>query len=303
MNDLIIIGTGPAGYSAAIYAKRYGLGAILIGKKSGGYAADAHLIENYPGFKSIEGVKLMQKFEEHVKSLGIEPVIDEVNDISSGKGVFKLKSVTGNAYEAKNVILASGTKHRELNVPGEKQFIGKGVAYCFTCDMPFFKDKTIAVIGGANAAAMAANLGTQYCKKVYVIVRNSKLLAEPAWAERIIDNSKIKILFNTNVVKIKGNEKVESVELDKPYNNSKILKLDGVFVEIGVVPIVDLAKEIGVNIDEKGFIIVDEVQRTNLKGFYAAGDITNKFGGFKQVITAAGQGVVAVMDIYKNLNK
>ena len=288
MYDVIIIGGGPAGVAAAIYSQRYKLKTLLITKNTGGMVLDSHLIENYPGFTKISGVELSKKFEEQIKHLNIEKIEAEIIDIDNN---LTLTDKNNNKYETKNIILALGTEKRKLNVQGEEKFLGKGVSYCYTCDAPFFKDKTVAIVGGSDSAAKAALLLADYAKKVYIIYRKENLRCEPHYLEKI-KNKNIEILNNTEIKEIKGTNFVESVTL----TNSK-LKLDGVFIEIGTIPATNLAKKLNIELDENNYIKVNNKQETNIKGVYAAGDITNQL--LKQIITAAAQGAIAANSIFQ----
>ena len=288
MYDVIIIGGGPAGVAAAIYSQRYKLKTLLITKNTGGMVLDSHLIENYPGFTKISGVELSKKFEEQIKQLNIEKIEAEIIDIDNN---LTLTDKNNNKYETKNIILALGTEKRKLNVQGEEKFLGKGVSYCYTCDAPFFKDKTVAIVGGSDSAAKAALLLADYAKKVYIIYRKENLRCEPHYLEKI-KNKNIEILNNTEIKEIKGTNFVESVTL----TNSK-LKLDGVFIEIGTIPTTNLAKKLNIELDENNYIKVNNKQETNIKGVYAAGDITNQ--PLKQIITAAAQGAIAANSIFQ----
>jgi len=288
MYDVIIIGGGPAGVAAAIYSQRYKLKTLLITKNTGGMVLDSHLIENYPGFTKISGVELSKKFEEQIKQLNIEKIEAEIIDIDNN---LTLTDKNNNKYETKNIILALGTEKRKLNVQGEEKFLGKGVSYCYTCDAPFFKDKTVAIVGGSDSAAKAALLLADYAKKVYIIYRKENLRCEPHYLEKI-KNKNIEILNNTEIKEIKGTNFVESVTL----TNSK-LKLDGVFIEIGTIPATNLAKKLNIELDENNYIKVNNKQETNIKGVYAAGDITNQL--LKQIITAAAQGAIAANSIFQ----
>ena len=288
MYDVIIIGGGPAGVAAAIYSQRYKLKTLLITKNTGGMVLDSHLIENYPGFTKISGVELSKKFEEQIKQLNIEKIEAEIIDIDNN---LTLTDKNNNKYETKNIILALGTEKRKLNVQGEEKFLGKGVSYCYTCDAPFFKDKTVAIVGVSDSAAKAALLLADYAKKVYIIYRKENLRCEPHYLEKI-KNKNIEILNNTEIKEIKGTNFVESVTL----TNSK-LKLDGVFIEIGTIPATNLAKKLNIELDENNYIKVNNKQETNIKGVYAAGDITNQL--LKQIITAAAQGAIAANSIFQ----
>ena len=294
MYDLIIIGGGPAGLSAAIYAARYKLKTLILTKIIGGEIIEAHLVENYPGTKAASGMEMMNDWKEQALNLGTEiKERYEVKEITKQEDHF----LVNNEYKAKAILLTTGTQRRKLDVKGEENFIGKGVSYCATCDSAFFKDKTVAVIGGSDSAVLAALLLTQYAKKVYIIYRKDRLRAEPIRTEKAENNPKIEIIYNANVTEIKGKDFVQSVKLD----NSNELKLDGIFIEIGSVPSTALAKELNLELDENNCIIVDKSQKTSEDKVYAAGDITTNCNGFRQVITAAAEGAIAAHSIYNDL--
>lgn len=298
--DLLIIGGGPAGYSAAIYAQRYKLKILMIAGKPGGIAQDAHLIENYPGVISKTGMDLMQDFKNHAESYGLKIEMKEVVDIKKKEEIFNVKTNDNIVYKAKFILLGLGLQRRKLNVPGEDEFLGRGVSYCATCDAFFYKNKVAAVVGGSDSATMASILLSDIAEKVYLIYRKNKLRGEPIWVERAENNPKIEIIYETNVTKINGEKLVRSVDLD----NGRKLDVNGIFIEIGSIPSASLAKELGVELDDKGYIKVDERQETNVKGVYAAGDITTASNKFKQVITAASEGAIAAESVYKeNLKK
>lgn len=294
--DVIIIGTGPAGLSSALYAARYKLKALVIGAHAGGAMSEAWKIENYPGFKSIAGMDLAQKIQEQLKPLGVEIINNEVVKIEKQKK-FKVITRSDKKFESRSLILALGTQRRKLNVPGEAEFHNKGVAYCATCDAPLFKNKTVAVIGGGDSAIKSAVLLAKYTNDVYLLVRGKELSGEPTNVEDVKKNKKIKIIYEVGVSEIKGDNRVTSVVL----NNGREIKLDGVFIEIGTTPASVLIKDLGIDLDERGYIKVDANQKTNIKLVYAAGDITNAFGNLKQVLTSAAQGAVAATSAYKDL--
>ncbi|RME54770.1 hypothetical protein D6777_02820 [Candidatus Woesearchaeota archaeon] len=294
MYDIAIIGAGPAGFTAAIYARRYRLKTLIIGEIYGGMISEAHKVCNFPTYDSIKGYELTQKMLQQVQNLGAEVVPEVVEDITKDK-VFTVK--TNNAkYQAKKVIIAIGSKKRKLNVPGETELLGKGVSYCATCDAAFFNGKTVAVIGGSNSALTAALLLAEYANKVYLIYRKDNFFrAEPAWVEQVNANDKIEILFNTNVLEILGKEKVESVK-----TTNGLIEVNGVFVEIGSTPDVRFVEKLGLE-HRDGYIVVDKFQKTNVDGIYAAGDATDNV--LKQVITACAEGAVAASTAYKEMNK
>ncbi len=300
--DLIILGAGPAGLAASIYASYHKLNHLVIGDIIGGTPIEAAVIKNWPGIKQISGVELMRNFRGHAEDLGGTVIQGRVVGLKNEKNRFEV-NVDNQYYHSKTLLLAMGTKRRRLNIPGEDKFLGKGVSYCATCDAIFFKNKIVAVVGGADSAAAAANLLAEHASKVYIIYRNSELRCQPAYLEQIKKNPKITVIYNTNVLEVHGDKKVESVFLDNPYEASQLLKTDGVFVEIGAMPSTDLLNEIDLKLNPQGYIMVDEWGRTNVLGIYAAGDITTNTMGFNQIVAAAADGATAVNAIYKYLKE
>lgn len=298
--DLIIIGAGPAGLAASVYASRYKINHLVIGKEPGGQAVEAHNVENWPGTRSISGFDLTKNMREHAESLGGKIVMDSVSNISRGDAGFDLTTHT-DQYKAKNIILALGMEYKKLSIPGEEEFKGKGVSYCPTCDAAFFQDKIVAVAGGGNSAASAAQLLSKYASKVYIIYRGDKLKIDPAYLENFAKNEKIEIIYGTNIKEIKGNQTVEKISLDKKYNDMDELEIQGVFIEIGSEPGVELVKQLGIDSDDQGFIKVNSDQSTNIPSVYASGDATTGSNKMRQMITAAAEGAVASASVYKKL--
>ncbi len=304
MYELVIIGIGPAGLAASIYASRFRIKHLLIGKELGGAMALASSVENYPGFEKISGLELAEKMAIQVKNLGGEIITDEIIKIEKENNSFLLETALGKKLRAKTIIVATGTMRKKLNVPGENEYLGKGVSYCSTCDAAFFKNKVVAVIGGANAAAMGAVHLSEFAQKVYLIYRGENLRAEPIWIERIMENPKIEVIYKTNVEEILGDGvKVNAVNLDTPYKGGRNLAVDGVFIEIGGIPGVDLVKPLGVKIDEKGFIKVDFNMSTNIPGVFAAGDVASSAGELQQIVTAVSEGAIAATSVYRYLRQ
>jgi thioredoxin reductase (NADPH) len=297
MYDLIIIGAGSAGLASAIYAARYKLKTLVICKDIGGVILEAYKVENYPGFKAISGIDLMNKFKKQAEELGVKIIEDEVIDIKKNNN-FKINTKQ-KSFESKTIIIAMGSKRRKLDVPGSDEFSGKGVSYCATCDGPLFKNKIVGVVGGSDSAANAAQLLADYAKKVYIIYRKEKLRAEPLLVEQINKNKKIEIINNTNITEIKGDKMISSVIFD----SGKEFKLDGLFIEIGILPNNEIAKKLGVKLDKEGHIIVDKAQKTNINGVYAAGDITNASNKFEQLTTATAEGSIAANSVYEFVKK
>ncbi|MFH0890361.1 MAG: FAD-dependent oxidoreductase [Candidatus Aenigmatarchaeota archaeon] len=299
MYDLIIVGGGVVGLSAAMYAGRLNMKTALIGDSIGGAIMLTDVVENYPGFERISGTELAEKFRKHAENYDVEIIEAQVESIVKKIKTFTIKS-GGKAYETKTVLIATGTKHRPLNVPGEKEFEGNGVHSCALCDGCFYKDKVIAVVGGSDSAGKEALLLTQWGKKVYIIYRGEKIHPEPVNMKRIEENKKIEIISRTNIIQIKGDKTVKSVVLDRPYKNNAELMLDAVFIEIGFTPASQLAEILGVKINEKKEIMIDRESKTNVPGVFAAGDVVD--AKFKQVITGVGEAVSAVYSAYRYEN-
>jgi len=300
-HELAIIGAGPAGYSATIYAERAGIKTLLIDKSIGGGLGNiSPKIENYPGFPSIVGMELMEKMKQHASTYTDIHFNEEVQDIKKQDDFFNVKTSKQN-YQVKAVMLTMGTDYRKLNAPGEKELTGKGVSYCATCDGFFFKNKKVAVIGGGNSALIEAIYLKQIgCQEVTVIHRRDQLRAEKNY-ENEAKNKGVKILLNKIVEKINGSQKVDFLDLKDTKTGEKTrLNVDGVFISIGEVPQNNLAKKMGLKLDDKGYIIIDRQGRTNVKGVYAAGDIT---GGLRQVVTAVGEGAIAALASTEVLGK
>ncbi|MCS7114815.1 MAG: thioredoxin-disulfide reductase [Nitrososphaerota archaeon] len=296
--DLIIIGAGVAGLTAGIYGVRSGLKTLIMEEKmAGGTVVNAPIIENYPGFERISGMELAQKIAAQCRSLGA--AIREFEKVVSLNlnGEDKIVKTDKGVYRAKAVIIASGTSHRELGVPGEAEFKGRGVTHCGICDGPLFKGKRVLVVGGGNSAVATALYLSDIVSEVKVVHRRSSFRAEEALVKALIGKSNVEVLWNTELKEIKGEKLVSKAVL---YNNKtgeiKEMPVEGIFVQVGEVPNSQLAREAGVEVDENGYIKVDIHQQTNILGVYAAGDVTNH--PFKQVGTAVGQGITAAMEAY-----
>ena len=295
--DIIIIGAGPAGLTAGIYTARYKLKTLIIGEILGGLAAEAFKICNFPTYKEISGMEFSKKLKDQLKALAVEIKMETVASIEKKDSGFLVKSTSGEHY-AKKILLACGTKKRKLGVKGEEKFEGKGISYCATCDGPLFKNKIVGVVGGGNTALTSALLLSEYADKVYIIYRRERFFRpDPAWIDLVEKNKKIQILFKSVVADLHGDRFLEAVTLD----SGKKLKIDGLFVEIGSIPCVDFAGMLQIKSDSSGYIIVDKKQRTNIKGVFAAGDVTNQ--PLKQIITAASQGAVAAQTAFEELQK
>jgi len=296
---LIIIGAGPAALTASIYASRYQLSHLVIGEALGGLAFEAHKICNFPTEQEVSGMEVIEKMKKHAESLGTSLVLDRVIDVNRKNKIFKIITQGGKEFSAKAILLAIGTKRRRLNLLNENRFLGKGVSYCATCDAMFYRGKTVAVVGGGDSANTASLHLAEIAKKVYQIYRRNKLRGETAWINQIVTNKKIKVIYNTEAVGLVGKEKLEEIILSAPYQGQSELVVDGLFIEIGVVPEKILAGKLSLKTDEKGYIKVGPDQKTNRHGIWAAGDITTASNNFHQIITACSEGAVAAESIFK----
>jgi len=304
MYDLIIVGAGVAGMSASIYASRYKISHLIFGETPGGQGMLAGTVENYPGYVSISGPELMKNFVNQVKHYGVEIKQEKVGGLAKIENGFEATTDKGK-YQAKTLILAMGASFRHLNIPGEDKFLGRGVSYCTTCDIPLFRDKVVAIIGGGDSAVTGAIHASAFAKKVYIIHRRNEYRAEPVWVEKLKQSKNIEEILSTQITQISGGEKVESISLDKPYQGSQILKVDGVFIEVGQVPSSVLVGQLGVELDERSYIKVNPGMVTNIAGVFAAGDLAAIQGGilFRQFITAASDGARAAASVYQYLHK
>jgi thioredoxin-disulfide reductase len=297
MYDIVIIGGGAAAMSAAIYSTRRQMKTLILTKDIGGQMMWASIIENYPGYKSIPASELIEKFSEQAKALGAEIKLAEVKEIKkSADDNFEVATAT-EKFSAKTVIVATGAEHRKLNVPGEKELNGRGVAYCANCDGPLFRNKTVAVVGGGNSALDAAGLLSKIATKVYLINQIEGFQAFEALQNKVSAAANIEKIFSGKVEEIIGEKKVTSIKIRNSADNSfKEIPVDGIFVEIGFEVKNDLVKDL-IKINEKNEIIVNEKFETTLPGIFAAGDCTN--GQFKQIIISAGQGAIAALSAYQ----
>ncbi len=301
--DLIIIGAGPAGLAASIYASRYKIKHLVLEGLTGSQLEEAHLVENYPGFISIKGTDLIAKFKEHAEKFGAEVISQDARGIKRLKdGTFEVTTGEHKTYQTKTIIFALGMKRRKLNIPGEEELLGKGVSYCAVCDATFFKDKTVVVVGGSNSAAMTAVHLAEFAKKIYQIYRKDKLRSEPVWTDRVLENKKIEVIYNTNVTEVLGKDKVEKVKLDSPYQGKEELPLNGLFIEVGHMPQVALVKQLNVDLDEEGYVKIKPDGSTSAQGIYAAGDITNSSNKLQQALTSMSEGIIAVTSIFRYLD-
>ena len=298
MREVIIIGSGPAGYTAAIYAARAQLNPLVIASsvEPGGELMKTTEVENYPGFpEGLMGPDLMANFQAQAERFGAEILFDDVIEVELKGDVKIVKTGMGETYEAKTVIISTGAAYRELGLPNEKALSGHGVSWCATCDGFFFREKTIAVVGGGDSAMEEANFLTKFASKVYVIHRRDTLKASKIMQQRSFDNPKIEFIWNSGVVELKGDGKLEAVVLEDTRNGERTeMALDGLFIAIGNDPRVSLVEN-QVELTEDRFIRVDgRSSRTTLPGVFAAGDVIDPT--YRQAITAAGSGCVAALD-------
>lgn len=313
--DVAIIGSGPSGFTAAIYTTRGAASTIIFGGEIwGGQLMLTTTVDNFPGFpEGVLGADLMTNMKLQSERFGAEfnPVnvesIDTSKNLSEPEtlragGLFEIKA-GGKIYKAKSIIIATGAQTLWLDAPGVKELIGKGVSSCAPCDAPFFRDKRVAVVGGGDSAMEEAHVLTKYASEVIIIHRRNEFKASAAMQEKIKNNPKIKILWNTEVVKANGNDKLESIDIKNSLSPSQIsnLKIDGLFVAIGHKPSSDIFKGI-INMDERGYIDQSKWHcGTNIKGIFAAGDVMDK--DFKQAIVASGMGCIAAMETLKYLEE
>ena len=303
INIVIIIGSGPAGYTAAIYAARANLKPILVsGFQPGGQLTITTDVENYPGYEDpIQGPWLMDQMQKQAAHVGTEIINSQVTEVFLNEDVKKLNLDNGTTLNAKTVIISTGAQARWLGLENESKFQGHGLSACATCDGFFFKDKEVAVIGGGNSAAEEALFLTKFATKVYLIHRRDKLRAEKILQDRLKENSKIEFIWNSEVTKFNGNDDLESIDLlNKKDNQTSTLKIDGVFIAIGHDPATQLFKG-QLKMDDGGYIITDpDSTKTSIDGVFAAGDVKDKI--YRQAVTAAGMGCMAALEVEKYLD-
>jgi len=298
--DVVIIGSGPAGDTAAIYCQRAGLKVVLVaGYEIGGQLTTTTTIENFPGFPGgIKGPELMDKMMAQVKELNCPVVNENVSDVDLNVYPYKITLTNNENYLTNNIIIATGAKAKYLGLPNEENYIGKGVSVCATCDGFFYKKKTVCVIGGGNTAAIEALHLAKYSAKVYIIYRQESFKKmEKEMEERLKKNEKIEFIFNSEVIEYIGAKKIEKIKvLNNKTKEVTEMNMDGVFMAIGKLPTSEIFKESKLEMDKLGYIITQpDSTKTNMKGIYACGDVTNK--KIKQAIFAAGQGCLAAMEL------
>jgi thioredoxin reductase (NADPH) len=297
--DFIVVGNGVAGMSAGLYAGRYNLNTLIAGHEFGGETAKAGMICNYPGAREIDGFDLVSTMKMQAEDGGAKFLDEEIRSAVKKGDEFELE-IGKEKYFAKTILLAVGSKRARLGLPNEAELTGKGVHYCVTCDGPVYAGKTVAMVGGGDAAVKGANLLAEYVDKIYLITRDVNLTAETASVEKMQSHGdKIIRVAGNSVSEIVGKSSLEKLVLKNEFMGSRELAVSGLFVEIGSSPNSDLAKSLGVELDERGYIKVNNEMKTNIAGVLAAGDSTNFFGRFKQCITAAAMGAVAGATAYE----
>ncbi|KAB1434532.1 thioredoxin-disulfide reductase [Candidatus Galacturonibacter soehngenii] len=302
MYDLIIIGSGPAGLSAAIYAQRAVLNTLVIEKNvmSGGQILNTYEVDNYPGYKGINGFDLGMKLREHADELGAKFVEADVTSIQV-EGVIKKVITNQGTYETKAIIIATGARYRKLDVPGEAQYAGMGVSYCATCDGAFFRNKTTCVVGGGDVAVEDAIFLARMCEKVYVIHRRDEFRAAKSLQDKLFSLDNVEIIWDSTVKQINGEDgKVSAIEIKNVKTQEETtISCDGVFIAVGIIPNSDEFKDL-VAMDEQRYLVAEEDCVTNIEGIFAAGDIRTKM--LRQIITAASDGANAVTSVQNYLN-
>ncbi len=295
MYDIVILGAGCVGLGAGVYAGRFNMKTLLMGELMGGTITTTHLVENYPGFVSLSGPELAEKLEQHARSVDIEIVNGVVIDIQHHGDCFSIHTKESE-YRTKTVLYVTGTTYRSLDIPSVKRLENRGVSYCASCDGPLFKGKNLAVVGGGDSAAKESLLLAEFSPKVYIIVRGDRLKAEPINLKRVEKNPKIEVLLNTEVAEAIGENLLERIQL----KNGNILDVQGLFIEIGRIPRTELAAKLGVELNSQKEIKINRNSETNIRGFYAAGDVTDTV--FKQAITGVGEGILGVYSAYEYIS-
>lgn len=298
--DLAILGAGPAGICAAIYATRAKLNTIWLDKKfvQGGQIVDTYEVDNYPGLPGITGLDLGEAMAGHAKKLGMKPQREPVRSIEAEQGI-KVICTKKNEYRARAVIIACGATHRHLGIPGEEELSGMGVSYCATCDAAFFQDRTVVVVGGGNVAVEDAIFLSRTCKKVYLVHRRDELRAEKILQECLFACKNVELIWDSIPLSIEGTDKVEALKIqNKKTQEESFIETDGVFIAVGIVPGTEKFKDL-VKLDEAGYIVAGEDGITSEPGIFAAGDIRTK--NLRQVVTAVADGANAVASAQRYL--
>ncbi|ADX81587.1 thioredoxin-disulfide reductase [Sulfolobus islandicus] len=298
--DVIIVGLGPAAYGAALYTARYMLKTLVIGETPGGQLTEAGIVDDYLGLIEIQASNMIKVFNKHIEKYEVPVLLDIVEKIENSEDGFVVKTKRKGEFKADSVILGIGVKRRKLGVPGEQEFVGKGISYCSVCDAPLFKNRVVAVVGGGDSALEGAEILSSYSTKVYLIHRRDSFKAQPIYVETVKKKPNVEFVLNSVVKEIKGDKVVKQVVVENLKTGEiKELNVNGVFVEIGFDPPTDFARSNGIETDTNGYIKVDEWMRTSVSGIFAAGDCTSMWLGFRQVITSVAQGAVAATSAYR----
>jgi len=295
--DVIVVGAGPAGLTAGMYAARRNLSAIVLeAKEIGGQMTATSLIENYSGFpEGIDGHALAEKMQEQTKKHGVTIEMENVISINKDKDLFSVRLASGKEYASRAIIMATGAAFRKLDIKNHDALIGKGLSYCTLCDGPLFKNKTVAVVGGGSAAVSAALYLEKLAKKVYLIHRRDELRAEAALIKKI-NSSTVELMWFKIIDAVAGKNRLEKITIkDTKTGELTELEMDGLFIEIGAAPSTELVRNLGIKISEKGYVLVNQKQETNIPGVYAAGDVT---GRLAQISVAVGDATVAAISAY-----
>ena len=296
--DCVIIGAGPAGVSASVYAKRYNLDFVIIEKDSlpGGKASIPHMVENYIGFPDgIQGYEISERFEKHLKNHNVTVKNYCCEEIVKNNNYFKIVCSSQKSFLTKTIIVATGTKDKELEIPGEVTFKGRGVSYCATCDAPFYRGKSVAVIGGGDTALSESIYLSEFASEVFLIHRRENFRGAELLQERVKNIDKIKIILNSIPIEIEGNEFVNGLKIKNTLSNDiSLLPVQGVFIFVGSIPNTNFIQKL-VNLDSNGYITTDEFMETSEKGIFAAGDVRAKL--LRQIVTAISDGAIAVYSI------
>ena len=299
MYDIIIVGAGPAGLTASIYAKRASKKVLVLEARTyGGQIINAHNIENYPVEKNISGFDFATKLYNQVKDLGAEIKFEQVINIKD-LGDIKEVETTDSRYQSRTVILATGADNRKLNLENEKELTGKGISYCATCDGNFYKEKVVAVVGGGNTAVEDALYLSDIVKKVYLIHRRDEFRSSESTLDKLKNKENVEFIYKSNITKLNGTEKLESIEVIDKDNNKKDIKVDGLFIAVGRVPSNENFRDL-IKMDDKGYIIAKEDCYTNTEGIFAAGDSRTK--SLRQLVTATSDGAIAATEAVKYIN-
>ena len=302
--DVLIAGQGASGYAAAMYAARYQMKPVIFGEMFGGETATGGLIENYPGYTEIDGFDLMMKFQEQALKYDVPIVSENIVKLEKAGDCFEATTEGGDVYRGATALLAVGRERRKLGLEHEDEWTGRGVSFCSVCDAPLHRGNTVGVVGGGDAAVKGAVLLSKYAEKVYIIYRQSEFTRpEAANLRQMQAQENITPLLSTNVVELRGGDGLDGVRLDRAFEGSDGLELDGIFIEIGADPRTELPEQLGCDLNDLNEVIVDKFGRTSVEGVYAAGDLSDGAGDLKQTITASALGAMAATAAYEYISE